>query len=804
MKNNFQIFTFLIIFFFEFLHAENLLIQSKNITLDKDKEISIFKDDIFVKTDQNHTIKSDYAEYDKKNGIIKFKKNTRLIDNNNNIITTDNAEYNENSQIFKTYGFTKITTADNYIIESEDIILNKKKDYVFSDKKTKVIDKENNIILMSNFNYQKQEKIFKSIGSIKIKDKLKNEYNFSQIYIDTEKEEIIGSDVSAFLNDDNFKVDKKNNPRVMANTFSSNKEESIFSKSIFTLCGYRVGKEKDLCPPWTIQATQMMHDNKKKTIYYDNAVIKVYNFPIFFFPKLAHPDPSVDRRSGFLPPTLKDTKNLGLGIKVPYFFAMGEDKDFTLTNKLYVDENPLHIGEYRQAFKNSNMILNMGYTKGYKETSAKKIPGDKSHLFTKFTHNFESKKGQESNFTFQTQDVSNDKYLKLYKIESNLVDYNQDNLKNSINYSQSENDYFFSLDASIYETLKENYNDKYEYVLPDILFDKNLLQSNKLGILDLQTNLKITNTNTNETKKTFVNDLDWNSKDFNFQNGLSGKFISKIKNVNYETKNVSNFKEKNTNELHGALGYLSKLELVKNTGPDSKSLLTPKIFLRYAPGQMRKESDGSRLTTDSVFSIDRSNENFNMEKGLSAALGFDFEISEKDKNFELSIGQIINSEENNKMAAPTSLTDKLSDLVGSSKLQLGENLSLKYNFSLDQNYNDLNYNELETVMNFKNLNFNFNYLQEKKHIGNNEYLKTGLRYNTADNQSISFENKRNLVRDASEYYNLSYEYHNDCLRAGLVFRREFYNDSELEPENSLMFKITLVPFGSIDSPSINQ
>ena len=42
------------------------------------------------------------------------------------------------------------------------------------------------------------------------------------------------------------------------------------------------------------------------------------------------------------------------------------------------------------------------------------------------------------------------------------------------------------------------------------------------------------------------------------------------------------------------------------------------------------------------------------------------------------------------------------------------------------------------------------------------------------------------------------------LRAALVFRREFYNDSELEPENSLMFKITLVPFGNIDSPSFSQ
>ena len=38
--------------------------------------------------------------------------------------------------------------------------------------------------------------------------------------------------------------------------------------------------------------------------------------------------------------------------------------------------------------KNSDLILNMGYTKGYKNTSSKKISGDKSHFFTKFTKNF--------------------------------------------------------------------------------------------------------------------------------------------------------------------------------------------------------------------------------------------------------------------------------------------------------------------------------------------------------------------------------------------------------------------------------
>ena len=51
---------------------------------------------------------------------------------------------------------------------------------------------------------------------------------------------------------------------------------------------------------------------------------------------------------------------------------------------------------------------------------------------------------------------------------------------------------------------------------------------------------------------------------------------------------------------------------------------------------------------------------------------------------------------------------------------------------------------------------------------------------------------------------LSYEYINDCLRAGLVYRREFYNDSELEPDNTLMFTITLNSFGSLNSPGFNQ
>ena len=218
---------------------------------------------------------------------------------------------------------------------------------------------------------------------------------------------------------------------------------------------------------------------------------------------------------------------------------------------------------------------------------------------------------------------------------------------------------------------------------------------------------------------------------------------------------------------------------------------------------MRKDSSVSRLDTTNAFKIDRLNELNNFETGFSGTVGFDYKIKNKGEKFNFSVAQIINEKENKKMSSSSSLDEKLSDLVGSIDYEKN-NISLNYNFAIDQNYNDINYNEIGLKTNLGPIDINFDYLLEKKHIGNQDYFKTKLDFNKSQNTLVSLETKRNLITNSSEFYNLSYEYINDCLRAGLVYRREFYNDSELEPENSLMFKITLVPFGNISSPSLQQ
>ena len=95
--------------------------------------------------------------------------------------------------------------------------------------------------------------------------------------------------------------------------------------------------------------------------------MKIYDFPVFYFPKFFHPDPSVKRQSGFLIPQFSDNSMVGFGSTVPYFWAMSKDRDMTITPKLYANENILIMNEYRQAFENSFLIVDSSYTEGYKK-----------------------------------------------------------------------------------------------------------------------------------------------------------------------------------------------------------------------------------------------------------------------------------------------------------------------------------------------------------------------------------------------------------------------------------------------------
>ena len=251
------------------------------------------------------------------------------------------------------------------------------KKLIYSQNTTIITDPNQNKITVDMFNYLTLKKMFFSKGDIEVLDNRKNKYLFSEIYIDEVKNKIVGSDIKSYFNENTFKEDKRNDPRFFANSAVITKENTIFEKGVFTSCKIR---ENNKCPPWAIRAKSIEHNAAKKTIYYENAVMKIYDFPVFYFPKFFHPDPTVKRQSGFLVPRFTDSSMVGFGSTIPYFWAMSDDKDITIAPKLYANENLILFNEYRQAFKKSNLIIDSSYTEGYKKTDDIKLPGSRSHF----------------------------------------------------------------------------------------------------------------------------------------------------------------------------------------------------------------------------------------------------------------------------------------------------------------------------------------------------------------------------------------------------------------------------------------
>ena len=322
------------------------------------------------------------------------------IDQSQNYISGNYGEFEKNKEILILKGNVNLKTKEGYTVSTEQIKVDNLSGIIESTKKSLLTDLEGNEISVEMFRYNRDNNIFSSVGKIIVNDKNKNKYKFSEIYIDEKNKKIIGSDLRAFFNPSSFSGLEESDPRIFSNSLSVSKDKSAMGKGVFTFCKLKNG---DKCPAWSIRADKIEHVKSKKTIFYEKAVLKIFDFPIFYFPKFFHPDPSVKRQSGFLAPSIVDSSNLGTGVVSPYYLNLGKDKDITLTPKIYSDEHPLIQAEYRQAFKNSFLIVDTSYTEGYKNSNSLKEAGSKNHFFSKLNYDFIDTETKKSNFLLNIQ-----------------------------------------------------------------------------------------------------------------------------------------------------------------------------------------------------------------------------------------------------------------------------------------------------------------------------------------------------------------------------------------------------------------
>ena len=794
MKNNFILSSFIAIFCFSNIaFSQSFILNSKNIEiLNEGNQIKAYKGEAISK-DDDLKINSDKFIYFKDSDTLKSSGNGQaLIKSKNLKIKYDNATFDQKNLIIKADGNIEIFQINgNLFIKNNEIFYDRKKNIINSDKVTKMEDKMGNVHFVDSFVYEINKDLIK-VKNLFSKDVQKNTFKTPVAFINTSSGKIFGKDIRIDLK--NPSIESDNDYRLRGNSVTIDENSSMITKGVFTTC-----KKRDGCPPWQFSAKNIKHDKKKREVSYKDAILKVYDVPVAYFPKFFHPDPSVKRKSGFLIPSIKSSSNSNNFLSVPYFYAIADNKDITFSPRLYPDEKILLQSEFRQKNLKSNHITDFSFFTEKDEES-------KSHFFYEFDKNLTVKNFDTGQINFKLQTTSNDTYLKSDKIKSELTSDNNI-MENSLNLDLYSNDLSINFNSTIYEDLNKNNNDRYEYIFPRLSLVKNLGNFGNLnGDISLESDTLIRQFDTNVQEKRNINNFIFSSNPIISNLGFLSNHEFLIKNTNSENKN-SSYKNKKNFYMSGIYQYNLSLPLMKEND-NYQNIFKPKLSFKAAPSHTKDERNKERkIDITNVYSLNRATDSTGIEGGLSTAYGFDYSILDKLKTrdiFSLKLANNLRLKENNDLTNTNQIGEKTSNIFSEIIYSPNNVLTTKYISSIKNNLKDKNYENLTTEFKANNFVTTFDYLNENNTSDKNSYLSNSTNFSLDKFNSLSFSTRKNKTKDLTEYYKFMYQYKNDCLAASIEYNKDFYSDRELKPDESIMFKLTITPFIEVSSPNIKQ
>ena len=764
MKNKFKLNILIVAFCFIFSvnsNSDEFIFNTSEINISENGNIIEAIDGTVTTTEGNFIIKAKKFFYDKEKLILEASGNVEVDDSKNEIL-----------------------------IKSEFIKYNNKKRFISSNKKSIIEDAIGNRFFLESFLYTLDDKLIK-LAKTKIIDTEKNHYMLEKAFLNLKSKKLLGKDISIDFSNESFQVD--NEPRLKGASIISDGSNTVITKGVFTTC-----KKNDSCPPWQMSAKKITHNKDKKIIFYKNAWLKVYDAPIFYFPKFFHPDPTVKRQSGFLMPTIISSSGLGTSLNTPYFHVLDANKDFTLNPRFYSQNKILLQTEFREVGKNNKKQFDFSFLN-------EKSKSLKSHFFSTINKKINFFNFYESNLSLKLQQASNDDYLKEYKLKSPLID--SDTLMHSyLEINAYTDDLSLVSSVEVYEDLNKPDKDRYEFIYPNFNLLKEFKNNTTLnGRFSLNSYGYAKTHATNVDERTIINDLIFNSNPKITKKGFKNTFAYLFKNSNTDSSKSSSFKEGVDNKIDLLFEYNSSYPLVKRSEKFT-STLSPLMTFKYSPNNSKNMTDDDkRLDINNIFGFNRLGTTTSVEGGASITYGLDYTKSNNSDDEVLSakIANIFRPEEDENLPNKSGLNKKTSDIVGQINVIPNQNLKMNYDFALKENLTDTSYELLGTELKINNFVSTFEYLNENNSVTDTSYFSNKSKIGNSDNsKSIGFSTRKNIETNVTEFYNLIYEYRNDCLVAALEYNKDYYSDGALEPEENIFFKLTIMPFGKTSSPNL--
>ena len=775
-------------------YAEQFKFETSEIEIIENGNLILAKNGKAISSDGNLEIQAEKFEFIKELETLKAFQGIALFKANNIKIEFSEINFDQLNLITTAKNNVIITDLKkNISIQTDSVSFNKRKNILKSLTQSVLKDSNNNVLRADNFLYDLDDGILK-MKNANLKDFNENNFQLKLAFLDTLSNELIGKDISIDLNNESFNQD--NEPRIKGKSIIYKNGFTEVTKGIFTTC-----KKNDTCPPWQLSAEKIQHDPKKEIINYKNALLRVYDIPVMYFPKFFHPDPTVKRKSGFLVPTIKNSASSTNYLSIPYFSVISQNKDFTFTPRLYSNSNFLLQSEFRQKNKDSSHISDVSFFNEEGNDS-------KSHIFYKYNRFIKFADFDEGDLDLKIEKTSNDTYLRKNKLSSPLFK-SLNVLENTFGINLSSEKLSLKTEFKVYEDLDKENNDRYEFILPKLDITRKINNfTNLAGNFLFKSNNSIRSYNTNVLEKVNINNFIFNSDTSFSESGFKNNYDFIIKNVNSDTENSSAYKQNENFFLSGLFQYNSSFPLVKKNN-ELLNIFVPKLALKLSPNYTKdiSQNDGNRLDVNNIFNLDRLSTNDILEGGTSWTIGNDFTIFNEKKSkevFSLKLANNLRLEENHDLPRRNQLNSKNSNFFGEIIYSPNEYFTTKYNASTKNNLTDVNYENFIAEISLNNFVTTFDYINENNTTENNSYLSSAVKLNLDKSNSIQFLTRENKSSNLTEYYNLIYQYKNDCLAASIEYNKDYYDDRDIKPEENIFLKLTIIPFGETSSPNLKE
>ncbi|MDX5403120.1 MAG: LPS assembly protein LptD, partial [Rhodobacterales bacterium] len=424
-------------------------------------------------------------------------------------------------------------------------------------------------------------------------------------------------------------------------------------------------------PLWQIRAKRVVHDQQERQLYFDNAQLRIYDVPVLWFPRLRLPDPTLDRATGFLIPSFKQTSRLGLGMKVPYFVTLGDHRDLTITPYLSPETRTLEL-RYRQAFRRGDIELNGAI-------SNDTLGPDSRRAYLFGTGRFFLPR--EFQLTFDIEMTSDDAYLLDY-------DYSdKDRLDSEIAITRTRRDEFIRASLTGYQTLRASEsNSTLPTIIGDLTYERRFLPGLMGGEvrLGVQANSRYRSSDDptdgiGRDVSRLSTDVFWH-RNWTLGYGVLADVEGGVSVDAFRILQDDTF-EGDLTEVVPQAAVTLRWSLIKTSGTGNLHLLEPVAMLGWTGGSRRDlpNDESTRVEFDegNLLSLSRFPAPDRRERGVVAAYGLNWmRQGAGGLQTNLTLGQVWRADADTDFSASSGLSGETSDLLLAGQIKTADGLSI--------------------------------------------------------------------------------------------------------------------------------